>query len=99
MRPATKDEGDPDFCVLEVIKLQYGALAPDMMLRFENGVFHTTGRRRVNQSADCRRGVPDFLDLSLGQAATSATKKARRLPQHCLAKEKETTFLKLDKAP
>ncbi|MDF0523166.1 AAA family ATPase [Bradyrhizobium yuanmingense] len=42
LRAATKDESastNPDLRVLEFMKNQYGALAPKVTLRFENGVF------------------------------------------------------------
>jgi RecA-family ATPase len=98
LRPATKDEGDPDLRVLEFMKNQYGALAPDVTLRFENGVF----RPELGGAGSTDPQIVDEVFLNLldrfARAGRNVSdKKSPTFAPALFAKEMEATSRKLDK--
>ena len=101
MRPATKEEGDADLRVLEFMKNQYGALAPKVLLRFENGIFVPEGSGTGPQ-ADERFQVAESVFLTLldrfaGAGRNVCDKTSRTFAPALFAKEREATTKKLSK--
>lgn len=102
MRAATKEEGDPDLRVLEFMKNQYGALAPKVMLRFENGIFVPEMRGgSTDPQVAAQRADEVFLNLldRFGQTGRNVCdKRGTTFAPALFAKEKEATSQKLNKS-
>jgi RecA-family ATPase len=101
MRAATKEEGDPDLRVLEFVKNQYGALAPKVMLRFENGIFIPEMRGgSIDPEAEQSAAEAVFLNLLdrfAREGRNVCDKKGTTFAPALFAKEKEATSQKLNK--
>jgi RecA-family ATPase len=104
LRAANKDEGgltDPDLRVLEFMKHQYGALAPSVLLRYQNGVFvpEMPGGSLDPKVAE-QRAEQTFMAL-LGrftrEGRNVTDKKGTTYAPACFAKEQETKSEKLNK--
>jgi RecA-family ATPase len=102
LRAANKDEGgDPDLRVLEFMKNQYGALAPKVMLRYQNGVFvpEMPGGSLDPKIAE-QRAEETFmvlLDRFTREGRNVTDKKGTTYAPACFAKEKEAMSEKLNK--
>ena len=101
MRAATKEEGGPDMRVLEFMKNQYGALAANVVLRYENGIFIPEMRGgsidpQAEQSAT-EAVFLSLLDRFAREGRNVCDKKGTTFAPALFAKEKEATSQKLNK--
>jgi RecA-family ATPase len=107
MRAASKDEGggraDPDLLVLEFMKNQYGARAPNVLLRrSENGLLvpELPGGSLDPQVAEqnAEQVFLTLLDRFTSQGRNVSDKKGTTYAPAAFAKEREATSQKLSKA-
>jgi RecA-family ATPase len=107
LRAASKDEGggraDPDLLVLEFMKNQYGARAPNVLLRrSENGLLvpELPGGSLDPQVAEqnAEQVFLTLLDRFTSQGRNVSDKRGTTYAPACFAKEREATSQRLSKA-
>jgi RecA-family ATPase len=106
LRAASKDEGggltDPELLTLQFMKNQYGARAPNVLLRYQNGVFvpempgGSLDRQVAEQNAE--QVFLTLLDRFTSQGRNVSDKKGTTYAPACFAKEREATSQRLSKA-
>ncbi len=101
MRPATNDEGGPELRVLEFVKNQYGALAPKVVLRYENDVFIPEMRGRpidLQAEKSAETVFLSLLDRFTRAGRNVSDKKSSTFAPALFVKEKEAATMKMTKA-
>jgi RecA-family ATPase len=100
MRAATKEEGNPDLRVLEFMKNQYGALAPNVTLRFEKGVFipEIRGGSIDSEAAEqrAREVFLNLLDRFTREGRNVSDRKGTSYAPALFAREKEAKAVNLN---